>query len=191
MSFLSALSSQQRLAFSNHWRRFMYFGILLTLVGLLAISTAAWTTVVTVVFLGVLLLISGVIIVLDTLGAWWGKWSTFFFHFIVGLLYLFAGFYLAKHPIEGSMSLTYLLGIFYLFMGCFRLMLSFSIKLPQWGWGFFNGLITVLIGALILSSWPASSLMIIGLFVGLDFLFTGISYIMMAMAAKKFAQTVI
>lgn len=185
MGLLLPLDDQHLPAFGKNWLRFFIWGIALTILGLVAIGASTFTTIVSVVFLGFIIFISGVVMLLDTFTFWWKKWSGFLIHLVVALLYLAVGLMLIKNPIEGSMSLTLLLGIFYIIAGIFRLTVFSVVQAPRWGWGWFNGLITLILGVLIVTNWPASSLFIIGLFVGIDLLFSGWTYIMASLAARS------
>lgn len=164
---------------------FIGLGVLLIILGMAAIAAAGFTTLISVIFLGVIILIGGVMITVDTFNAWWGKWKGFMIHLIIGILYLTAGALLIKHPISASISLTLLLGVFYVMVGIFRLIYSLSLRGPTWGWGFFSGFISLLLGGLIMASWPASSLYIIGLFVGIDLLFSGWTYLMIGISLSE------
>jgi uncharacterized membrane protein HdeD (DUF308 family) len=170
-------------AFRKNWVWFFLWGIVLILLGMCAIGAATFTTLLSIVFLGFLILISGIVIILDSV-TFWRKRKGFLLHLIMGILYIFVGLMLINSPLAGSISLTLLLGIFYLVLGLFRLYYSSSLRAPRWGWNFFNGLISSLLGILILMSWPESSLYIIGLFVGIDLLFCGWAYVMAALGAK-------
>lgn len=174
--------------FSKNWAWFFIWGIVLVLLGVLAISATTWTTLFSVVFLGFVLLGSGIVILINSFTFWWGKWGGFFLHLIMGFLYAAVGILLIKSPILASVSLTWFLGIFYTVLGVFRIGYSLSVHGPQWGWNFFNGIITLILGILIMASWPASSLYIIGLFVGIDLLFCGWAYIMAALSARTLTQ---
>jgi len=77
-----------------------------------------------------------------------------------------------------------LLGILYLALGAFRTAYVVSHHVPKRLWHLFNALISFILGILILANWPASSLYIIGLFVGIDLFFTGLVYIMGALAGQ-------
>lgn len=167
-----------------NWGWLLTLGIILFLLGIYAISLDTLTTLITVIFLGALILISGILILLDTFKFWWGNWLGFFLHFIIGVLYVVVGWMLIQNPISASISLTLLLGIFYVIVGLVRLIYTFSISVPQTGWRVFNSLITLVLGILILASWPSSSLFIIGLFVGIDLLVVGMSYIMIALHSR-------
>lgn len=177
--------NQDLSAFGKNWLWFFIWGIVLIALGALAISASTLTTMISVVFLGVLILLSGVVILLDTFSFWRRNKGSFFLHLCMSLLYLFVGVTLIKDPVAGSYSLTFLLGLLYTIVGIFRLVFSSSVRLPRWGWHFFNGIVTLLLGILILSNWPESSLFIIGLFVGIDLLFCGFAYVMAALTAKS------
>jgi uncharacterized membrane protein HdeD (DUF308 family) len=188
MSLSMRFTERHLSSFGEHWLRFLVWGIALTVIGLFAIYASTFATLLTVVILGFVVFFGGSIMFVDTLTFWWGKWSSFLFHLIVALLYLAVGIILIMNPLEGSISLTLLLGIFYLVIGLFRMFNSSSTKTPQWGWALFNGLINFALGVLILASWPSSSLFIIGLFVGIDLVFVGWSYIMAALAGRAIAN---
>jgi len=166
----------------SNW--FLGWGIVLVVLGALAISAATFTTLLTIVLLGTVILLAGIIILLDTFIYWTGKWSGFALHFMMGLLYLGVGALMLTTPVLTSESITLLLGIFYVLVGASRTTSAVAMQLPRWKWALFNGIITLLLGILILSAWPASSLFIIGLFVGIDIFFCGWTFIMMSLAAK-------
>lgn len=172
-------------SFSKNWCWFFIWGISLFILGILAISFAAFTTLLSVIFLGFILFISGAVIIIDTFTFWWRKWPGFFIHLIMGILYAIVGLILINNPVWGSVSLTLLLAVFYVIVGLFRIIYSQSIRLPKRGWSLFNGIIALILGGLILAQWPASSLFIIGLFVGIDLLFSGWGYMMAALSARS------
>jgi uncharacterized membrane protein HdeD (DUF308 family) len=164
---------------------FMIWGILLMLVGMLAIGADVFTTIVTIVFIGVAITIGGAVVIFDAFTFWRRSMSGFILHLLMGILYVAVGYILIKNPVEGSISLTLVLGIFYLVLGAFRTVFALSARTPHWGWALFNGLVSLLLGGLILASWPASSLYIIGLFVGIDLIFSGWAYFMLALSVRN------
>ncbi len=178
-------------AFNKNWCWFILWGAVLIVLGGAAISAATFTTLVTVIFLGVLIFLSGVILVVDTFTFWWGKWSGFLIHALISLLYIAVGLMLIETPVASSESLTLLLGIFYILLGASRIGYSSSIRLPRWKWVMFNGVISLLLGILILANWPASSLFIIGLFVGIDLLFCGIAYVIMGITGRAVTSSLL
>ena len=184
----SAFLKQYQSAFTQHWLKFFIWGIALVILGVIAISAATMTTFLSVVFLGALLFLSGLVVMIDAFSFWWRKWQGFFLILLSGLLYFILGIMLMSNPLLASVSLTLFLGIFYLVIGTFRVINSLFTKLPNWGWGLFSGLISFILGILILSNWPQSCLFIICLFVGIDLLFIGWSYIMTSLAARSLSR---
>ena len=170
--------------FSKNWGWFFLWGIILVILGCVAISAATMTTLLSVIFLGVLLLISGIVIIVDCFSFWWGQGSGFFLHLLMGLLYTICGVMLIKSPLLSSVSLTLFLGIFYVLIGISRMMYSSLLRTPNWGWNFSSGILSLLLGVLIIAALPQSALFIIGLFVGIDLIFCGLTYLMVALAAK-------
>jgi len=170
--------------FSRQWSLYLVWGILLTILGILAIGASVLTTLISIFILGLLLLIAGLVLLIDTFAFWWGKWNGFFLHFILSLLYLIVGIMIIKQPVFASISITLFLGIFYVIIGLYRIFMSSGIRSPRWGWALFNGIVSLILGIFILSSWPASGLFIIGIFIGVDLLFSGWTFIMASLAAR-------
>jgi uncharacterized membrane protein HdeD (DUF308 family) len=186
MAFLDKFNDNHLPLFGKNWRHFSLWGICLIVLGIWAIFAATMATIVSVVVLGFVIFFSGIVMLIDSITFWRDKWSGFGIQLILSILYILVGLMLINNPIEGSVSITLLLGILYVFAGIFRILFSSAIQLPQWGWVFSNGIVTLILGILILASWPASSLYIIGLFIGIDLIFCGWGYLMAGMAAKKY-----
>jgi len=186
MGFSNQMSGQYLIPFSKNWAWFLVWGIALAALGIFAVSATTLTTLVTVFLLAFVLLVSGIVVIVDAFTFWHVKGHGFLIHVIMGILYLAAGAILIKNPVAGSVSITFLLGTFYIVLGIFRIIYSLSMQLLSWGWSLVNGIITLLLGILIMASWPESSLYIIGLFVGIDLFFCGWAYIMVALAARRF-----
>ena len=184
MSFSLRFHETHLPVFSNNWRKFMLWGIALILLGLFAISAATFTTMLSIVILGFVFFIGGAVIAADTFTFWWNKWSGFFLHLIVAALYLYVGITLIGNPVGSATALTMLLGVFYLVIGAFRIGTSSILQVPGWGWNLTNGIISFILGLLIITNWQEAGLFIIGLFVGIDLLFCGVTYVMAGLAAK-------
>jgi uncharacterized membrane protein HdeD (DUF308 family) len=142
------------------------------------------TTFISVIFLGVIIMTAGMIVLIDALTFWRIKMSGFALHVFMGIVYIAGGLMLIDNPLAGSVSLTLLLGILYIALGAFRTIYALTHRAPRWSLSLLNGIISFILGILILSNWPNSSLYIIGLFVGIDLLMCGWVYIMSALAAR-------
>jgi uncharacterized membrane protein HdeD (DUF308 family) len=185
MGISSRIRDLNETTFSRYWAAFFIWGLLLVILGIIAIYIAELTTLISVIFLGVVILVGGIVIIFDSFAFWWGTWSGFFLHLIMGILYLAVGASLIANPILAAVSLTLLLGIFYIVIGVFRVSYSLSLRVARWGWNFLSGFISILLGVLILAGWPALSLWLIGVFVGIDLVFGGLAYIMSGLYAHS------
>lgn len=169
---------------TERWGWFFAWGILLVLLGVLAIVYAAATTVISVIVFGALLIATGLVIIFDSFKSSWGQWSEFFMHAGMAVLYLIAGYILISGPVAGSMTLTLLLAIFYIVLGLIRTISCLTREVLNKGWRLASSILTLLLGILILIEWPMSGLFIIGLFIGIDLIFTGWIYIISALTAR-------
>ncbi|MFA6037245.1 MAG: DUF308 domain-containing protein [Legionellales bacterium] len=170
---------------SNRWGWFFAWGLLLVALGTLAIIYSAATTLISVFVFGVILTISGFVIILDSFKSSWGTWNEFFMHLGMGILYLIAGIILIKGPLAGSITLTLILAILYIVLGIFRIVSCLTREVTNRGWRLASSILTLLLGIFILAEWPMSGLFIIGLFIGIDLIFTGWIYIVTALTARS------
>jgi uncharacterized membrane protein HdeD (DUF308 family) len=105
---------------------------------------------------------------------------------LLGLLYAGTGVYLLTHPVAGLASLTLILAVYLIVEGFLEFTLSFVLRpLPGTGWLVLDGIITLALGILIWRSWPSSTEWVIGTLVGISMLFSGITRLMISMAARK------
>jgi uncharacterized membrane protein HdeD (DUF308 family) len=167
----------------NKWPMFLTLGILLIILGILAIIYSGWTTFLTVELLGVLLVIAGVFQIVNGYHA--RKWTGVSLSLLLGILYIVVGGICIFKPMASAMGVTLLLAAFFFVGGLFRMASSLMYRFDHWGWMFFNGLVSFILGILIVCEWPMSSFWLIGLFVGIDILFSGISWTCLSLAAKK------
>lgn len=165
------------------WKSFMVLGIILVLTGGFAMVFPLGTAYGIEIFVGILLVISG--------GAWMINLIAthrhgFVWQLLLSLIYLGVGIMLLVYPLSGVVTLTLVLGICFLVSGSFKSMFALASRKTQgWGMVLVSGLLGMIIGILILASWPSSSEWLIGLLVGIDLLFAGMTMIMLALAARN------
>ncbi len=106
-------------------------------------------------------------------------------------MYVIAGVWLIVNPVEGTITLTWVLAVFFLVIGVMRLIMGFSMrgKVPNAGWTIVNGVLAILIAVLVIGDLPSSADWAIGLLVGIQLLFDGMALIATAMAGKKLAES--
>jgi uncharacterized membrane protein HdeD (DUF308 family) len=167
----------------KHWWWFMTLGCLLMLNGTLALTFPLFASAVTIAFLSILLLVAGVA---TLVGAFWtGKWSGFLVHILVGLLYVFAGFVVTEDPRLSLLMVCIYVAVTFMVMGIFRILAAMMIRFPQWGWTLLSGCVTFLTGLIVYRHSQMDAAWIIGLLVGLELLFSGWAWIMLALEIKQ------
>jgi uncharacterized membrane protein HdeD (DUF308 family) len=165
---------------------FLGLGLALIALGSLAIYSVVFATFASVIFIGWLLVFSGFIQLGHALYA--RNWSGFLLQLFLGIFALVAGALILYMPTAGALSLTLLLSFLFIAQGVVRIVLSLTRRFENWVWVLISGILTLILGILILKQWPYSALYIIGLFVGIDLIFNGWALVMLSFAAKKLAK---
>ena len=105
---------------------------------------------------------------------------------LLGALYVFAGFVCLQNPFEAATLLTLMLGIALIVGGLLRIFLATQMKQgTPWGWVVFSGIISVLLGVMIVAKWPVSSFYVLGIFLGIDLIFIGSGWLTIGLALRK------
>jgi uncharacterized membrane protein HdeD (DUF308 family) len=159
----------------NSWGWFLGLGILLMLLGAVCIIGDVTATFATVLFFGWLLLISGIVALVQAFSM--RNWSGFFLHLLSALFRGFTGYLLVRYPLAGAVSLTLILASFFVVTGIFRAIAAGAMKFPRWGWACFSGIVSVVLGVVLLAQMPVSSIWFIGFAIGIDLIFDGASLI--------------
>ena len=151
-------------------------GIVYVIAGFVALGSVVFATVVTVFVVGIMMLIAGAAEVINAFQI--KTWGKFLLWLLLGVLYIVAGFVTFENPLLAAALLTLLLGFSLVASGIMRIVLAFSMKEGKpWLWVALSGMITLLLGLVILAHWPVSSLYILGLFLGIDLIIAGASWI--------------
>lgn len=169
------------------WGWFVALGVALALIGMVALSANALTTLVTIIFLGWMLIFTGVIEAISAFNV--RDWGGFLFHLLGAVLDVVLGVMFLVRPVEGAMILTVLLACFFFVSGAFRIVGSLLAKYPGWGWSLFSGAINVVLGVLLLKQWPYDGLWFIGFCVGLELIFRGWFWIMLGLGVKNLPKS--
>jgi uncharacterized membrane protein HdeD (DUF308 family) len=182
MSEIQALDIRIPEEIIRNWGWFLAFGVALALLGIFAIVRSVTATVVSMLFFGWLLLIAAGVEIIQAVMV--GKWAGLFQHWLHAALFGVLGAMMVWRPVVTAEIITLLIGAFFLVAGLFQLITPFVVSLPHWGWHAVNGLITLLLGVLILAQWPVSGLWVIGLFLGIELLVYGGAWIALALNVR-------
>ena len=167
---------------------FLLEGIVLVVLGLLAVAVPQVATIAVTVFLGWLFLISGVVGLATSFmargapGFWWALLSA--------IVAIAAGVILIASPVQGALSLTFVLIALFLVQGIATVMYAIEHRRElssRWIFMLTSGLITLALAVIIIAGLPGTAGWALGLLAGIDMVFGGFALIAMAMAAKRAA----
>lgn len=153
------------------WSWFLVFGILLVILGLVCIAKAQTATTFSILALGWVLAISGVMWLVNAFRAFSGY--GFFLYLLNALIRGVTGYLLIRHPDAGAAGVTMVLASLFIVGGLFRAAGASVIQFPRWGWTVFSGLVSVVLGVYLLTTWPSASTYFIGLAIGIDLALDG------------------
>ena len=170
----------------EHWVLFLVEGIVLVVLGLLAIVLPPIATLAVEILFGWLFLISGIVGLVTTFsmrqapGFWWALLSA-----VLGIA---AGIVLLARPVSGVLTLTLILIVFFTIEGVASIMYALEHKRElsgRWGWMLASGIVDLIVAGIILVGLPGTAAWAIGILVGINMVFGGSALIAMAMHARE------
>jgi uncharacterized membrane protein HdeD (DUF308 family) len=184
-SEMNQLQSAIAQSIREHWVLFLIEGIVLVVLGILAILVPPLATITFTLFLGWLFLISGIMGLITT---FWARHSPgFWWSLLSAVLAIAAGIVLLIEPLRGAITLTVLLIVFFIIEGVLSIMYAFEHKKElsgRWGWMLASGIIDLILAGIILIGLPGTAAWALGLLVGINMLFGGSALIAMALHAR-------
>ncbi|HEY9672308.1 MAG TPA: HdeD family acid-resistance protein [Waterburya sp.] len=157
----------------------LLIGILLTVLGIVAIALPSASTIFAETWFALILISAGAAKLVYAFRS--REQGGFVWKLLLSILYVATGVMLVASPLRGILTLTLLLGSFLVAEGVFELILAFRLRGQQnWTSVLVNGVITLLLGAMIWFQWPFNAPWVIGTLVGVSVLFTGISRVMLS-----------
>jgi uncharacterized membrane protein HdeD (DUF308 family) len=183
---LDKLQSQMNATVKAHWKAFLFEGILLAVLGLAAMIVPPFASLAVTIFLGWMFLISGIGGLIVTY--WAREMPGFWWSLLSAALAVLAGLILLARPMQGVLTLTIVVGAYFLAEGVATIMYALEHRREltgRWSWLLIAGLMDILIAFIIIAGLPGSAEWALGLLVGLNLLFGGASLIGMALAAHS------
>lgn len=170
------------------WSWMMALGILFLILGTIGLGMELFLTIASVLFFGVLLLIGGGFQLVHAFIFCKG-WKGILSHAVNALLYIAVGAVIVNNPAVASALITLIIGVGLVVVGIIRAISALQHRgAYAWTWTLFSGILSILIGFMIMASWPASGLWVIGLFIAIEMIIAGWSYILFALSIKKSSQ---
>lgn len=169
----------------KNWGWLLALGIVSILLGTIGLYMTFGLTLATVLFFGALILVGGLLQLVHSFSA--TGWKSILAHVLIALLYIAAGILIIKDPVLASSVLTLVLAGILIAVGVIRISMAFQLKKAAsgWYWPLLSGIVSILLGGMIVLQWPVSGLWVIGLFVAIELIVNGWSYVFVALAARK------
>lgn len=171
----------------THWGWMLAFGLFSIILGTIGMGMTFGLTLASVLLFGVLLILGGTVQLVDAFQC--QGWKGTLWHILIALLYIAGGLLIVVDPILASATLTLALAAVLIAVGIMRSILAIQHRGQSgWLWVLLSGLIAIALGLMIMAKWPVSGLWVIGLFVAIELIFSGWSYLFLALAARRAAR---
>jgi len=183
---IARLQSEMSAAVRAHWKVFLIEGILLAILGLAAMIVPPLASLAVTIFLGWMFLISGIAGLALTF--WARGMPGFWWSLVSAVLAIGAGILLLAQPVQGTLTLTIVVGVYFLAEGVATVMYALEHRREltgRWSWLLIAGIVDIVIAGIIISGLPGSATWAIGLLAGVNLLFGGATLIGMALAARN------
>lgn len=177
-------------AFSTHWRLFLFQGVVMIILGVLAVCAPVAATLAVDIYVGWLLLISGLIGLIAIVST--HHVNAFLWSLVTAALSVVIGVLLILKPIEGAVSLTVVLTAFFIAEGVFQTAVALAsrqVMAGTWGWMLMSGIADLVLAAVIIAGWPGTAIWALGLLVGINLLTSGCAVVVAALAGREMART--
>lgn len=169
---------------NRNWSWLLGLGILFVIFGFLGLSSVIGVTIISIVFIGFMFLAGGVLQFIDVFKS--KKWKVAVWHGLIALMYFFGGCFIIWDPLLASTVITALIGWTLVIIGLVRLVMAIALHgTAGWIFTLIASLAAIVLGGIILMQWPLSSLWVIGLFISIELLLNGLSYMIMALSMRK------
>lgn len=172
----------------KNWGWLLCLGILFVILGMIGLGRLFALSMAGTFFFGILIVIGGVAQLIEALKC--AGWKGVAFHILIAVLYVVGGVFIIREPLTASVLLTYILSAVLICVGIVRGIMALQLwSSGGWFMPLLGGVVSIVLGAIILAQWPLSGLFVIGLFIAVELITNGLSYIFIALAARKALQS--
>jgi uncharacterized membrane protein HdeD (DUF308 family) len=185
------LSDMQRAvanAFGAHWKLFLFQGAVMVVLGVLAICAPVAASIAVAIYVGWLLLISGIVGLIAIVST--HHVHAFLWSLITAALSVLIGVLLVLMPVQGAVSLTIVLTAFFVAEGVFQTTVAVAsrhVLAGTWVWMLLSGIADLVLAAIIIEGWPGTAVWALGLLVGVNLLTSGWAVVVAAFGGRRMA----
>ncbi len=189
---VSEMQNALKDALKTHWKLFLFQGVVMVILGILAVAWPAVATLAVDIYIGWLFLISGTVGLVAMFSA--RDVPAFLWTLLTAALAMAVGVLLIWKPAEGAESLTIVLTAFFIAEGVFQIAGSFAYRdaMPgSWGWMLASGISDLILAGVLIMYWPVSAAWALGLLVGVNLITSGVAIVVTAIEARNLVQTLV
>ena len=169
----------------KNWAWMLSLGIVMVILGVIGLGMTVLFNEIVVMYFGFLLLFGSGVQLMQAFRA--EAWKGRVWHVLIALVYIVGGIIAVTEPVIAGMTLALLIAWTLIVIGVLRLFMALQMRGANgWLWTLLGGVLSVVLGVMIINEWPQSGLWVIGLFVAIEILFAGWSQIMIALAARNY-----
>jgi uncharacterized membrane protein HdeD (DUF308 family) len=168
----------------EHWGWFLALGIIFIVGGVFAIAMPFIAGLTVTIIFSIVLVWLGIMQIIQAFST--KSWGGFIWELIIGIVLLVGGIATWIDPVLGAITLTIVVAAVFIAKGIFQIILAFHTRPHSgWGWILTAGILSVLVGLIIWIGWPVSTAWALGYLAGISLIFSGWSYVMLSLAAKR------
>jgi uncharacterized membrane protein HdeD (DUF308 family) len=167
----------------DHWVLLLVLGIAMVIIGVACMACSFVATLATATFFGTVLFVGGVVHIVNAVTC--RNWRGFFVHLVAGVLYGVVGLIMMNHPVATAAGITIMLAAAFMVVGIIRIIVAAVERFQGWFWVLLNGFIDLLLGLFIWRHFPEDAFWIIGLFVGIDLILAGWTWVILAISVRS------
>jgi uncharacterized membrane protein HdeD (DUF308 family) len=167
------------------WGWIVALGIIFMIAGVIALGSVVMATVSAVLIVGIMMIMAGVAEIIAAFNV--KDWGKFALWMLLGLLYVAAGVICIVDPLAAAVILTLMVGAALVVGGILRMVLAWNMREAgkPWGWVVVSGIISLLLGLMIIAQWPYSGVYVLGIFLGIDLIFIGSGWLTIGLALRQ------
>ncbi len=169
---------------SAAWGGPFILGLLMTILGIVALGAAFFTSLVTAILFGAFLAGAGI---MEIISAFRTRKSggPFWLYLLSGILSIVVGLFVLVYPAAGLGAMTLLLAGYFFASGLFHAITSVMDRYSRWGWDFLYGAVSIVLGIIVMRQWPISAVWLVGTLVGISIFFRGIALMAGALTVRR------
>lgn len=168
----------------KNWFWLLILGILFIGLGIAGLGRLIAFSVAGTLFFGALMIVGGIAQFLEAFK--FQTWKSMIFHILIAVIYVGGGIFVMQQPVTATVLLTWVLAVVFVAVGIVRIIMALQMRATGgWFMPALGGVFSIVLGLLIYAGWPYTGLKVIGLFIAIDLILNGWSYIWIAFTARK------